>query len=189
MSRVRKAIEQERELAALLDKVVFVGDEKDRRLGMEKLKTLIMLVGLPRSGKTTWALEHGAPIVNPDAIRLAIHGNAYIQDAEKFVWATAHYMVKALFLAGHDTVILDACNNTRKRRKEWKSYDEKWERKFVVIKTDPDICLSRINPDDPNADGLRAAIQRMASQHEPVDEDEEGNVIHASYTGTSQGPA
>ena len=35
---------------------------------------LIVMVGLPRSGKTTWARKQGYPIVNPDSIRLAFHG-------------------------------------------------------------------------------------------------------------------
>ncbi len=33
------------------------------------MNRLILTVGLPRSGKTTWALEQGWPIVNPDSIR------------------------------------------------------------------------------------------------------------------------
>ena len=84
-------------------------------------KTLIAMVGLPRSGKSTWAKKAGHPIVSPDAIRLALHGQRFISEAEPFVWAIAKAMVRALFLAGHSAVILDATNNTRKRRDEWKS--------------------------------------------------------------------
>ena len=60
-------------------------------------KTLILTVGLPRSGKTTWAKKTGLPIVNRDAIRIALHGQAYIQDAEEMITAFEWYMVKALF--------------------------------------------------------------------------------------------
>lgn len=84
-------------------------------------KALICLVGLPRSGKSTWAKSQAWPIVNPDAVRLAIHGQRFITEAEPFVWATVRAMVKALFLAGHNIVILDATNTTRKRRDEWLS--------------------------------------------------------------------
>ena len=66
-------------------------------------KTLILTVGLPRSGKSTWAAQTGWPIVNRDAIRLALHGQAYIQDAEDMVTAIETYMVKALFGAGNNT--------------------------------------------------------------------------------------
>jgi len=38
------------------------------------MKILILTVGLPRSGKSTWAAKKGFPIVSPDAIRLAMHG-------------------------------------------------------------------------------------------------------------------
>lgn len=132
-------------------------------------KLLIMLVGFPRSGKTTWALKQGYPIVNPDAIRLALHGKSFIGDAEPMVWAIARYMVKALFRAGHIRVILDACNNTRKRRDPWA--DDAWERKFMVFDTALELCRDRVEEGE-NADGLRGAILRMDEQHEPVEEDE-----------------
>lgn len=128
---------------------------------------LIMLVGLPRSGKTTLAKKAGHPIVNPDAIRLALHGHAYIQDAERFVWATAHLMVKALFKAGHPTVILDACNNSRKRRDDWKN--KTYRRIFWVIPTPADVCRGRVGESD---EPLLEVIDRMESQHEPVDPEE-----------------
>ncbi len=41
-------------------------------------KTLIGMVGLPYSGKSTAARELGFPIVCPDAIRLALHGQRFI---------------------------------------------------------------------------------------------------------------
>lgn len=140
---------------------------------MKAILTLILMVGLPRSGKTTIALElaveRGAAIVNPDAIRKALHGQPYIQSAEPHVWAIAHTMVDALFLAGHDTVILDACNNTRKRRDEWRrGIWDRWE--FVVLDTDKKTCLERVEYSD-----IVPVIERMAARHEPVtDEEREG---------------
>jgi predicted kinase len=135
---------------------------------------LIMMVGLPRSGKSTKALELGHPIVNPDSIRLAIHGQPFIGSAEPLVWAIAKYMVKALFLAGHQCVVLDATNTTRKRREEWKSRD--WVRRYSVVLCDVDVCIDRAEEQYPNdhasRDGLIAAIRRMSDCFEAVGEDE-----------------
>jgi predicted kinase len=128
-------------------------------------KVLIACVGLPRAGKTTWALQQGYPIVNPDSIRLAIHGQRFIEGAERFVWATAHCMVESLFLAGHEIVILDATNNTRKRRDEWQS--PKWTTYFKVFDTSKDECLRRA--DLTNDEAIKPIIERMAAQFEKLD--------------------
>ena len=133
-------------------------------------KKLIVLVGLPRSGKSTRAQmlskKLNAPIVNPDSVRKAIHGQAYIQSAEPFVWATTKAMVTSLFLAGHDTVLIHACNNTKRRRDEWRFGD--WELLFEVMKVPKETCVARATEK-----GLLKVIERMAAQHEPVS-DEEG---------------
>ncbi len=125
---------------------------------------LICTVGLPRSGKTTWAKSQAWPIVNPDSIRIAIHGQRFVPDAEPFVWATAKAMVRALFLAGHQTVILDATNTTKKRRVEW--FDERWATFFKVIDTPYPECMERAKDDAE----IHPVIERMAAQWEPLDE-------------------
>ena len=128
------------------------------------MKTLWMTVGLPRSGKTTSARGMKMPIVNPDSIRIALHGQRFIGDAEPMVWAIARYMVAALFEAGHDDVVLDATNTTVKRRDEW--VDKRWRRMFCPMVADETECLAR-------AAKLRDTyivpiIEKMAAQFEPV---------------------
>jgi len=107
---------------------------------------LILMIGLPLSGKSTWAKKQGHPIVNPDSIRLALHGQRFLSEAEAMVWTIAMYMVKALFLAGHDTVIVDATHTTPKRRDFWKSPEyPSWELGYVYNNTAKDVCIARAN--------------------------------------------
>lgn len=80
-------------------------------------------------------------MVNPDSIRLALYGQPFIASAEKFVWATAHLMVRSLFLAGHEQVIVDATNTRKVYRDGWLSDD--WDTVFVVFDASPQVCVER----------------------------------------------
>lgn len=126
---------------------------------MGNIKTLHVMVGLPRSGKSTKATEVGHPIVCPDAIRLALHGSRWRPESEPMVWAVAHAMVESLFLAGHADVILDACNVSAKLRQEWES--TKWACIFHVIDTPKEICIDRARESE--MDDLVEVIERMAA--------------------------
>lgn len=123
---------------------------------------LTAMIGLPRSGKSKWALTKGIPIVNPDAIRLALHGKRYIQLAEPWVWQIAQTMVRSLFLAGHHRVILDACNTSRKRRDIWIS--PAWRLEFHELNTSLDVCMDRAGDDT----SIREAIMRMNMSRDEV---------------------
>lgn len=125
---------------------------------------LVVAVGLPRSGKSTWALSQSCPVVSPDAIRLAIHGQRFNAPAEPFVWLVAKTMVRALFLAGHSMVIVDATNTTRKRRDDWQAAE--WETRFKVISTPKEICIERALAKGDNE--IIPIIERMALQFEPL---------------------
>ena len=133
-------------------------------------KILIATVGLPRSGKTTWALAYSkiaaAPIVCPDAVRFALHGQRFAAVAERFVWATVHAMIRALFLAGHSCVILDATNISRKRRDDLKSPD--WATLFNHIDTSPEVCRERAADDAE----ILPVIDRMVAEFQPLEADE-----------------
>lgn len=131
-------------------------------------RDLFLTVGLPRSGKSTWAKQKGWPIVNPDSIRLAIHGERYNQLAEPYVWAVAETMVRSLFLAGHDRVILDATNISEGRRKRWKTPD--WITRFVPVTTDKLECIRRAV--STNDEYIVSVIERMARDYEPLTPDE-----------------
>jgi predicted kinase len=131
-------------------------------------KVLICTVGLPRSGKSTWARTQAYPIVCPDEIRTALHGHRFIAEAEPFVWAIATVMVRSLFASGHKFVILDACNTTRKRRDPWQS--KEWATRFKHIETSADDCEIRAAKEQ-DLD-IVSIINRMAENFEPLGEDE-----------------
>lgn len=124
------------------------------------MKLLIQTVGLPRSGKSTWCQEkikEGIPVVNPDSIRLALHGKAYDPDYEKEVWHIVKIMIKSLFLAGHNTVILDATAVHIKSRNQWLSPD--WECKYKCFDTPVEECVRRAEVN--GQDYLISVIYRM----------------------------
>lgn len=130
--------------------------------------TLVVTVGLPRSGKSTWARKQSHPIVNPDSIRLALHGTPFYAPAEPMVWAVAKLMVRALFLAGAPVVILDATNCTRARRAEWRS--KEWSTHFKVFETDAVTCMERARLE--GNEEIKPVIVAMDREAEPLGPDE-----------------
>lgn len=125
---------------------------------------LYLTVGLPRSGKSTWARQSGLPVVCPDEIRLALHGQRFVASAEPTVWATAKLMVAALFGAGHYSVVLDACNTTALRRGEWQ--DERWQIVYQEFPADMAACIERARAT--GREDIIPTIERMAAQFEPL---------------------
>lgn len=130
--------------------------------------TLIAMKGLPRSGKSTivakLSLELGAPIVRRDAIRLALHGQRYIHDAEPMVKAISLYMIRALFEAGHTEVICDETNYSQAARDSL--MDERWETVFYIVDTPPEVCKERaVMTGQPD---LIPVIDSMVARHEPL---------------------
>ncbi len=132
--------------------------------------TLICTCGLPQSGKSTWARSTGHPIVSPDALRWALTGRRWYAPMEHQVWAMARTMVRALFLAGNKTVILDSTSCTRKQRDQFRS-DEMvmWDCQYVSFDTIPYVCKERARLSHPE---LVPVIDRMARIWESIEDDE-----------------
>lgn len=125
---------------------------------------LILTIGLPRSGKSTWAKSQGHPIVNPDSIRLALHGKDFISSSEPFVWAIAYNMARSLFIAGHKTVIIDATNTTAKRRNEWRWRFTDVRIECKIFNTPKEECIKRAK--SCGREDLIAVIEQMNERWE-----------------------
>lgn len=83
---------------------------------------VIMLVGLPGSGKSTWARawlrEHPDYVrVNNDAIRLQLFGERYNPETEGAVRAARIHMVRRALAEGR-SVVVDNCNITTVAQRE-----------------------------------------------------------------------
>ncbi len=130
-------------------------------------KIIILCVGLPRSGKTTWAKLQGLPIVCPDQIRFALHGHRFIPLSEPFVWAIAYTIARALLLSGHDMIIIDATNTTQKRRKVWIDNFKDFARiEYKIFDTSKEECIKRA--EILNDMEIIPIIEKMALEYEPV---------------------
>lgn len=128
-------------------------------------KTLILMVGLPKAGKTTKALKSKHPIVGSDAIKQVVNRGVDIPENDRRIEIFTKTMVKTLFSAGHETVILDDCNETKQKRDKWISED--WSREFDEVKTNKKTCLSRTEDEK-----VKEKINEMAEIFEPVSEEE-----------------
>lgn len=131
---------------------------------------LVMMVGLSRSGKSTFCKENllHYPIVNQDSIRLALHGKKFDLTYEKEVLHITKVMIKSLFFAGHKIVILDRMNPTIKSRNKWKS--ELWKRYFIEINTSKEECLRRAEENEEFE--LIKVINQISNFYQSVQDEE-----------------
>lgn len=126
-------------------------------------KKLILTVGLPKAGKSTWAMKQGWPVVNPDSIRLAIHGQKFFGPAEPLIWAVAYTMADALFKAGHDTVIIDATHVSNRRRVPWSErFRDTAEVSLEIFRVSPEECIERAKAEGDT--DIIPVIRRMARE-------------------------
>lgn len=125
---------------------------------------LLGMIGLPRSGKSTFCREYLKPlgyvIVNPDSFRLALHGQPFIKSAEPTVWAAVTLAVDALLLAG-EHVVVDATNITQKAREPWIARGAE----FIYLDTNVNVCILRAGDNEE----LVKVIERMNADKQIVD--------------------
>jgi len=88
----------------------------------EKKKTLVILVGPPASGKSTWgkkfAVENNLTYVSTDAIRAELGTGEGDQTVSAQAFATARARVSSALGDGKSAMI-DATSVTKKARKDW----------------------------------------------------------------------
>lgn len=129
---------------------------------------LVILVGLARSGKSTYSKEWlNTPdpdglhkvVVNADSIRLALHGQRFLMEREGEVHRTAELMIKTLFLQGCYSILCDETNTTAKNLRKWFRIDPHAE--VVYLNTSRKICKERAYATEQDDLVNKGVIDRM----------------------------
>lgn len=136
-----------------------------------ELPTLYVMVGLPRSGKTTEALRSGLPVVNADSIHTELHGQVYRAESNPLVWAIVRIMVGALFRVGHKSVVVDGCHGAHEYRRTWIS--SRWATRYVCVGIEDDgrpgnLELCKVRAIETGQPDLIKVIQSMYERWEPL---------------------
>jgi predicted kinase len=108
-------------------------------------KKLIVLVGLPGSGKSKWAAEQDAGVLSSDAVRELLTGDAEDQSANRLVFPMLRNLLAARVKVGMEATILDATSLTPKERRSWVRTAEALgcEAEAVFFDTPLALCKSR----------------------------------------------
>ncbi len=131
------------------------------KLNEVKKGRLVYMIGLPRSGKSTFVNKWvqtmpGRTIVNGDSIRLALHGEGFIKEREKEVYDIGLVMVKSLLLNGLD-VLVDETNTTPDERKVWQDMGGVG----IFVDTPLDKCIDRVKGTGSSIEAFKDVIKNV----------------------------
>lgn len=172
----RKAFE---ELFYFNEIIQFAHADEEGRMEGINVPTVVVEIGVPGSGKTTWAKEFctksGYSRINPDEIREEITGSISDQTQNGLVWQTAFHRLKENIANNVNTVF----DSTGCNVKTVKSLQTICKDKAIIcykfFKVDPQECKRRIKED------LTNKVNRSNVPEDVIDRMQNGFVEVVKY--------
>ena len=104
-----------------------------------------MLVGLPGSGKSTWAKTHSVAVLSSDNLRYLLADDETDQTIHREVFATMRYLLRRRIELRRPLTFVDATNITRRERRVYIKLAQIYECavEAVYFDTPVEICKAR----------------------------------------------
>jgi predicted kinase len=106
---------------------------------------VVLAIGLPGAGKSTYFAQRGIVPLSSDLIRLVLYGDAADQRRPDFVFATLRELLWRRLASGARTTYVDATNLTRRNRAAFLGIARKFGAKIEALYFDVPlaVCLLR----------------------------------------------
>lgn len=113
--------------------------------GKKPKGAVVLAIGLPGSGKSTWFKRHGVVPLSSDLMRHLLFDNVQEQRFQDLVFSTLRSLLRARMIARMPWNYVDATNLSPKERRHWikMAQDFGFEAHAVYFEVPLEICMER----------------------------------------------
>lgn len=106
---------------------------------------VVLLIGLPGSGKSTWARQQGGGVLSTDDIRRLLSDDATNQAIHGMVFSTLRQLLRRRLELRRPVTYIDATNSTRHERRAYIKLSQWYDAavEAVFFDTPPEVCKQR----------------------------------------------
>jgi predicted kinase len=128
---------------------------------------VVLSIGLPGSGKSTWFKRHSILPLSSDMVRILLFDDVTEQRYQDLVFSTLRSMLRARLLAKRPSNYVDATNLSPHERRSWVklAHDFGYEAHAVFFDVPAEVCMERNKRRERNVP--EDVMRRMAAKLRP----------------------